>query len=109
MPRAYAPGGVSQGELEARITALKTEMEGASKSEREELHNRIKSLEDRLEEEKAAKEAKEKNEGTGGTLVLPPDQAPQAQHHGDNPGDQAVTHSDTRPDTPRKGRWKGIW
>lgn len=93
-----------RGELERRLEELKT----ADAKEKQELRQEIDSLKEQIAADKKAKEEKEKAEGTGGTLVLPPEQVPQGQHH-DEPKDTPASHSDTQGQPEKKSRWKRGW
>lgn len=93
------------------LTRLLEEYKTADAKEKAALRADIDELKEQLAEERKAKEAKEKDEGTGGTLVLPPESVPQGQSHGDDRGRMDnVTHHDTKPgEESRKGRWKKAW
>jgi len=87
--------GLSMEALESRLAKHKGELERAQEEyktadakEKAELRAEIEELKGHIAAERQAKEEKEKAEGTGGTLVLPPEQVPQGQQHGDRPGDK---------------------
>lgn len=95
-----------RGEMERLIQELKT----ADAGEKQELRDKIEALETHIATEKKAKEQKEKDEGTGGTLVLPPERVPQGQNHGDHkPGEEPTPHQQAPEGGKRKGGWKGAW
>lgn len=95
-----------KGEIERLHEELKT----ADAAEKAELKQRIETLEKQIEADRKAREEKEKAEGAGGTLVLPPGQTPQSQHHGDTkPGDEPAGPQSVPDGSPKRGRWKKAW
>lgn len=92
-----------RGEIARMLEEVKT----ADKAEKEELRAKIKVLEDHIAEEQKAKDEKEKKEGTGGTLVLPPEQVPQGQHH--DSGQHEPTPDQSKEPGKKRGRWKRAW
>jgi hypothetical protein len=94
-----------RGELQRLMEDYKT----ADTKEKAALQDRIDKLEDHIEAEKKAKEEKEKAEGTGGTLVLPPEQTPQGQEHGDRPGDKPASEQHEERHGYKKPWWKRVY
>lgn len=95
-----------RGELTRLIEEYKT----ADSAEKAQLRKDIDELKEQVAADKEAREKAEKAEGTGGTLVLPPEQTPQGQHHGEDRGrmDHADT-SDAKGDGRKPGKWKKAW
>lgn len=95
-----------KGEIERLIEASKT----ADAGEKAELRQEIDKLKAIIEDDKKAKEQKEKDEGTGGTLVLPPEQVEQGQQHGDRPGDKPAEQQHAEGNGGSKTPfWKRAW
>lgn len=112
----HVPATVTAEELDSRLARHKGELQRmveeyktADVTEKTEMRNEIDQLKAQLQAEREAKEAKEKDAGTGGTLVLPPEQVPQGQEHGDRPGDKPATVEDTHRDPEHKRRWHKVW
>lgn len=95
--------------MRGELTRLHEDYKTADAQEKQELKDRIEALEAHIETEKKAKEEKEKAEGTGGTLVLPPESTPQGQQHGDRPGDKPATQQHAERNGSSKPRWKKVW
>jgi hypothetical protein len=112
MPRALPQSDVIESRLAQHrrdLENLVTKLSTAHDAEREKLESRIKTLEDQIQADKDAKEAAEKAEGTGGTLVLPPERVPQAQEHGQEHGQEPAGRQEA-PTEGKKGRgWKRGW
>jgi seryl-tRNA synthetase len=92
------------------LTRLLEEYKTADAKEKAELRADIDELKEKIEADKKAREAAEKAEGTGGTLVLPPEQASQGQHHGDDRGRmEHASATDTSDGGKKRGSWKKAW
>jgi hypothetical protein len=112
MPRAIADtSGIDQrlAQHKGEIQRLIEEKETANATERKKLNDRIEELENKIAADKKAREDAEKAQGTGGTLVLPPEQVPQGQHHGDEHANRSTTRSDAESGAERKRTWKHAW
>jgi hypothetical protein len=105
--------GIKTEELEERLAKERRELhdlihEGtaADKAEKDELRERISTLEKQLKEEKEAKEKKENASGAEHTIVLPPGQVEQQQHHEEDREADVTEHSE---EGKKGGGWKRFW
>lgn len=109
--------GIKQEELEERLAKERRELhdlihEGtaADKAEKDELRERISSLEKQLKEAKEAEEKKDNAKGGDTTIVLPPGEVKQQQEHSDDGKAADTTEHDSEGEHhERKGGWKSWW
>lgn len=107
---------VSMDQIEARLAKHRGELERAQEEyktadakEKAEMRSEIEELKATIKADKEAKEAKEKSEGTGGTLVLPPEQVDQGQQHGDTHGDKPASEQHEERTPEKRPKWKQAW
>ena len=95
--------------MRGELTRLMEDYKTADAKEKGDLRKEIDDLKEHIADEKKAKEEKEKAEGTGGTLVLPPESTPQGQQHGDSHGDKPASEQHEERHGSKKPGWKRVW